>query len=258
MLVFFMSAKEVCKNVVNHLGNTPEVFAIFNNGSSVVGLNTDHSDLDFVIILRDEKDRRKILSLIRKNFRIIKNNEHPDVEIEEQYDILGSRVDFTLISKKDIDYKINSFYNSIDNFLEFQHFIKHKIIDSVAIYDPKKYLPKWKKIVEKYPKKFMKEVFDSRIRAIKEGLYYWENCGFRNEFQFGFEQWEIMEAICQAIYAKNNRLFMLPYKRVHNDLKELRPNIEKEMYKLVRGVNNPRTIMKKQKIVKKILGKLEK
>ena len=51
---------------------------------------------------------------------------------------------------------------------------------------------------------------------------------------------------------------MLPYKRIHNDLKELKPNIEKEMYQLVRGDNTPEMIKKKSKIVEKILAKLEK
>jgi hypothetical protein len=67
-----------------------------------------------------------------------------------------------------------------------------------------------------------------------------------------------MKAICQALYAKNNRMFMLPYKRIHNDLKELKPNIEKEMYQLVRGENTSEMIKKKSKIVERILTKLEK
>ena len=189
--------------------------------------------------------------------RIIKNEEHPEIEVEEQFDVLGKRADFTLISKKSMEEKVNSFYKSKENFLELQHFIKHKIVDAVAIYDPDKLLVEWKKIVESYPKKIMKEVFDFQIVSIKENMFYWQNHGFRNEFQFGFEQWDVIKAICQAIYAKNNRMFMLPYKRIHDDLKELKPNIEKEMYVLIRGKNNKNLIEKKIKIVKLILSKLE-
>ena len=52
-------------------------------------------------------------------------------------------------------------------------------------------------------------------------------------------------------------MFMLPYKRIHKDLKELKPNIEKEMYELARGINTSKMIEKKIKIVEKILEKLE-
>jgi hypothetical protein len=131
-------------------------------------------------------------------------------------------------------------------------------VDSVAIYDPGRFLVKWKKEIEKYPTKIMKEVFDSQIVSIKEELFYWENHGFRNEFQFGFEQWDLIKAICQALYVKNNEMFMLPYKRIHSDLKRLKPNIEKEMHVLIKGKNGPRMIKKKIKVVRKIIEKLEK
>ena len=252
-----MKYKEVCDRIKEVLSKESEVLAVFNNGSSIVGMDTPGSDLDFVVIMKNDKDENKIVKLLRNNFEVFKNEENPGIEVEEQFNVLKRRADFTFISKKKMEEKVNSFSNSSANFLELQHFIKHKIVDSVAVYDPNKLLTKWKKIVESYPKKIMKDVFDSQIYSIKENLFYWKNHGFRNEFQFGFEQWDTMKCICQALYAKNNRMFMLPYKRIHNDLKELMPNIEKEMYQLVRGKNTQRTINKKIKIVKKILEKLE-
>lgn len=252
-----MKYKEVCNKIKEIFQENPLVLAVFNNGSSVVGMEVGGSDLDFVIILKNDKDAKKIMRVLRKNFQVFKNEEKPEVEIEEQFDVLGKRTDFTLISKKKVEEKVGNFYKSSANFLELQHFIKHKIVDAITIYDPGKLLTKWKKKVERYPKKIMKEVFDSQIYSIKENLFYWKNYGFRNEFQFGFEFWDIMKAICSALYAKNNSLFMLPYKRIHSDLKRLRPNIEKEMYQLIRGKNNPKMINKKIRIVQKILNKLE-
>lgn len=254
---FDMKNKEVCLEIYKSFSIQPEVLAIFNNGSSIVGQDDEGSDMDFVIVLKKSSDEKKIRKLFRKKYKILKNEEDPDIEVEEQYEVLGKRVDPTIISKKEIENKVYGFYTSIDNYLNYQHFIKHKIVDSISIFDKEKLLPIWKKEVEKYPKKFMKEVVNSQIISIKENLFYWRHHKFRNEFQFGFEFWDVMKAICQAIYAKNNRMFMLPYKRIHNDLKELKPNIEKEMYQLVRGENTPEMIKKKSKIVEKILSKLE-
>lgn len=252
-----MKYEKICNKIKEVLSKEKEVLAIFNNGSSIVGMDSPGSDLDFVAILKEDKHEKRIIKLLRKSFKVFKNEENPDIEVEEQFDILGRRADFTFISKKKMEEKVNNFYKSKEYFLELQHFIKHKIIDSVAVYDPNKLLTKWKKESEKYPKRFMKEVFDSQLDSIKEELFYWQNHGFRNEFQFTFEQWDVMKYICQALYSKNNRMFMLPYKRIHNDLKELKPNIEKEMYQLVRGENTPKMINKKIKLVKKILNKLE-
>jgi hypothetical protein len=253
-----MEEEKIYKKIKDKLMGKPEVLAIFNNGSSVVGMNSTNSDLDFVIVIKNEKDEKKLRNILRKSFKITLNEKNPEIQVEEQYWILNKRADFTIISKKKIEEKINKFYKSPENFLELQHFIKHKIVDSISIYDPKKLLLKWKKQVEKYPKQFMKKVFDLEIYSIKEELYYWENHGFRNEFQFNFEQWDLMRHICQALYAKNNQMFMLPYKRLHKDLKRLKPNIEKEMYGLLRNKNTKKTITKKIKIVKKILEKLKK
>jgi predicted nucleotidyltransferase len=250
--------KEVCDKINQVLSREPEVLAIFNNGSSAVGLETPGSDVDFVVILKKEKDKERIIQLLRKTFNIFKNEENPEIDVEEQFNVSGKRADFAFIPKKRMEEKVNTLYDSKEKFLEFQHFVKHKIVDSVAIYDPGNILVEWKKKVEKYPKKIMEEVFNSQIVSIKENLFYWQNHRFRNEFQFGFEQWEVIQAICQAIYAKNKRLFMLPYKRLHKDLKELKPNIEKEMYTLIRGTNTPEMIKKKIKIVKRVISKLEK
>jgi predicted nucleotidyltransferase len=248
-----MKHKEVCDKIREVLSKEKEILAIFNNGSSIVGMDAPDSDLDFVVILKDSKDEKKVVRLLRKSFDVFKNEEDPEIDVEEQYDVLGRRADFTLISKMIILKKINDFYKSKENYLELQHFMKHKIVDSVAIYDPSGLLSQWKKKVQKYPKKFMKEVFNSQIDSIKEELFYWKNHGFRNEFQFSFEQWDTIKYICQALYAKNNRMFMLPYKRIHNDLKELKPNIEKDIYELVKGRNTPGIIKKKIGIVEKIL-----
>ncbi len=225
-----MKYKEVRDKITEVISKEPEVLAIFNNGSSIVGMDASNSDLDFVVILKSDKDEKKIAKILRKNFRVFKNEEHPGIDVEEQFDVLGRRADFTFISRKRMEEKVNNLYKSEDNFLELQHFIKHKIVDSIAVYDPDKLLTKWKKQAEKYPKRVMKKVFDSQIDSIKENLFYWKHHGFRNEFQFGFEQWDMIKAICQALYAKNNCMFMLPYKRLHKDLKKLKPNIEKEMY----------------------------
>lgn len=252
-----MKYKKICDKIKEVLIKEPDVLAIFNNGSSVVGLDVNGSDLDFVLIMKNDKCENKIAQAIRRNFKVLKNEEYPEIKVEEQFEVLGRRADFTLISQQEMEKKLDKLYESKESFIELQNFIKHKIIDSVAVYDPNNFLSAWKRKAEIYPQNIMNEVFDMQIRIVKENLFYWKYHKFRNEFQFGFEKWDVIKAICQALYAKNNRMFMLPYKRIHNDLKELKPNIEKEMYELIRGRNTSKNINKKLKIVNKIVFKLE-
>ena len=250
--------KDVCDKVKAVLSKEPYVVAIFNNGSSIVGMDTPGSDVDFVVILKKEEDKEKIIQILRKTFETFKNEEYPEVNVEEQYDVLGRKADLAFFSQKEIESLVNHFYDSKDTFLKYQHILKHKIVDSSAVYDPKHLLKHYKEKVEKYPQKIIDEVFRSAVASLKEQVYYWEHHGFRNEFQFSFELWDVMIQICFALYVKNRKLFMLPYKRLHKDLKELKPNIEKEMYSLVRGVNNKKNIAKKIEILKIIIAKLEK
>jgi predicted nucleotidyltransferase len=118
-----MRSKKVCDTIVKLLAEKVGVVAIFNNGSSVVGMDAPGSDLDFVIILKNNKDKKNILRILRKTFRVLKNEEHPEINVEEQFDVGSSRADFAFISEKDMRRKVNNFYKSKENFLEFQHFI---------------------------------------------------------------------------------------------------------------------------------------
>ena len=44
---------DVCNRIKKLLSEEKEVLAIFNNGSSIVGMDDTNSDLDFVVILKN-------------------------------------------------------------------------------------------------------------------------------------------------------------------------------------------------------------
>ena len=255
-----MKNKDICDKIKEVLSKEKDVIAIFNNGSSAVGLETPGSDVDFVVItkLKTEEQVLKLIGRIKKKIKFIEVERDGSSGRSGIFSINNRRVDLAIYYKGRMEYVVNHFYDSRETFLEYQHKIKHKIVDAVEVYDPKHLLKKFKKEVERYPQKIFDEVFKHSMELLKENYYYWKYHGFRSEFQFGFEKWDIIKEICEALYAKNKRLFMLPYKRLHKDLKELKPNIEKEVYFLVRGINTQKNIAKKIKVLKIIIAKLEK
>lgn len=252
-----MKYKNVCDKIKESLSKEPEVVAIFNNGSSVVRMDTPESDIDFVVLVKKSSQIMKLIRKIAKKISLIEIEKGEDKAKCASFSINNRRADISFLSKDKMDFFVDNLYKSKQNYLELQHFLKHKIIDSIPVYDPNNLLKKYQRKIKKYSRKILDEIIKDSIKSVKENLFYWEHHGFRNEFQFGFEQWEVIQSICQALYAKNKQLFMLPYKRLHKDLKELKPNIEKEMYALIRGKNSKGMIKKKISIVKSVLKKLK-
>lgn len=253
-----MKHKEICDKINESLSEEPEVLAIFNNGSSIVGMDMPESDVDFVVLVKRKNQIMNLIKILTKKTSLIEVEKGDGKAKCASFLVNNRRADIAFLTKDKMDLFVNNFYKSKQNYLEFQHFLKHKIIDAIVVYDPKNLLKKYQSEIEKYPAEILDEIIRDSINSVKENMFYWEHHGFRNEFQFGFEQWEVIQAICQALYTKNKRLFMLPYKRLDKDLGELKPNIEREMYVLIRGTNTKEMIKKKIGIVRKIISKLEK
>lgn len=248
-----MKNKEICKKLKSVLIKFPKLIAIFNNGSTIVGTDTPESDIDFTIIVKNKNDISKVLSILKKNFKFLGiDHEVPLFKYKKR------ELAICVYDKKTMDFFVNVLYKSKDDFLRWQDTLQHKIIEAIPIYDPQKLLSKYKKKVLLYPTKIQKEVFSDSIKALKEIFEEWTNYRFKNEFNFIFHLPEILEKICLAIYSKNKKLFMIPYKRLDKDLKELKPNIEKEIYFLVKGTNSKKNLEEKKRILKKIIIKLEK
>ncbi|MBT4174189.1 hypothetical protein HOC80_00910 [archaeon] len=224
-----------------------KAYAIFNNGSSIV--SKDFADIDFTIIVKDKKDIRKVINFAKKT------PEFDRVECEDPYFNLylkGKKpIDISIFHKKHFDSIVNNLFKK--DFLKLQNIIQHKVVNSVPVYDPKKLLSKYKKKV-KYPKNIQEKVFSESLKCLESYYYNYWDLGFKNEFHFMFEMNEIIEYICYALYAKNKKFCMLPFKGLHKDLKMLKPNIEKEMLFLVKGGNS--NLAKKKVVLKKIIDKL--
>ena len=222
--------------------------AIFNNGSSVVGTDTPESDIDFTIIVKSKADINKALKLLKSNISFL------GVEHDVPHFDFQRKIGICIYDKRTIEFFIKTLYKSKEDFIKLQNVLQHKIVEAIPIYDSNRILVKYQNSVKSYPIRIQNLVFSDAMKFL-EGTY--EEWYFNNEFNFIFHLPEIIEKICLAIYSKNKRLFMLPYKRLSKDLKELKPNIEKEMYFLVKGNNSKKNRDKKRLVLKEIIDKLK-
>ena len=242
-----MKYNDICNKIkAIFLGKT-YVMAILNNGSSVAGTDLPESDIDFTIIVKNKEYVNKALNLLKKNIKFL------GVEHEVPYFEFKKKLGICVYDKKTMDSFVKILYKSKDDFLQWQKVIQHKVVEAVPIYDPGNILKAYQKRVGMYPRRIQRAVFSDSIGYLKDVYEEWN---FANEFNFIFHLPEIIENICLALYSKNRRLFMIPYKRLHKDLKELKPNIEKEMYFMVRGNNSKKNREEKKQVLKHIIDKL--
>ena len=247
-----MKNETICKKLKTILSDKLYVLAIFNNGSSIVGTDLPQSDVDFTIVVKSKSDINKTLSLLKKNLKFLGvYHEVPHFEFKKKLGIC-------IYDKQTMDFFVNILYKSKKDFLQWQKVLQHKIIEAIPVYDPKDLLKRYQAKINSYPKRIQNAVFTDAMRELQEIYKEWKDYGFRNEFNFIFQLPEIMKQICLALYSKNKRLFMLPYKRLHKDLKELQPNIEKEMYYLIQGTHSKKNLEEKRRTLKKIIDKLQK
>jgi hypothetical protein len=229
------------------LSREPRVLAIFRNGSTVVGTDQPGSDLDFTVIVRSKSDRGKALTLLKQRFRFL--NVH-----DWCASFAGRRKpDITILDRPTVDRLVRLLYRSADDFVKAQNTVQHKIVEAVPIYDPLQLLDNYRTKAAAYPERIRRAVFNRAIRSLKISEQNWES---RNELNFAFDFSSVLEAICAALYARNRRFVMLPFKRLHKDLKELRPNIETEVYRLARSGRSARSRQEGRRLLKRIIGKL--
>ena len=225
------------------------VSAIFLNGSTVAGTDQSGSDVDFTVIVSRPADRARALGLLRRRFG------YRYLGLDHGVPTFRARrkIGVVILDRGTVDRWLGRLYRSPEDLRNLQGVIQHKIVEAVAVHDPQGVLPRFQKRATAYPARIRRVVLSEALRLLDEAYRNW---GSRNEFNYVSELPSLLTEICTALYARNRRLFMVPFKRLHVDLKGLRPNIEREMYRLVRSGRTARTRAQARMTLGRILEKL--
>ena len=229
------------------LAPRPFVVAIFRNGSTVVGAGQPGSDVDFTVILRRKSDRAKTLALLRGRLEYL-GLDHGVPTFRGR-----RRIGVVLLARSTVEGILRSLYRTPESLLELQGVVQHKIVEAAAVHDPRGVLPRYQRRATAYPARIQRAVFAKAIRSLEVAYRDW---GTRNEFHFAASLPPILEAICVALYARNRRLFMVPGKRLHRDLRTLRPDLEEDLRGLVRSGGSARSRREGREILGGIVDRL--
>jgi predicted nucleotidyltransferase len=229
------------------LSRKPWVLAIFVTGSRVAGTAQPGSDLDFAVIVRRKSNREETLRVLKRHFRFL--------VLDHWVATFAGRPkpDIAIIDRPSMDRLLRLLYRSPQDFLRVRNFMQHKIVEAAPIYDPQRLLVTYQAKVATFPGRIQRAVYRRAIRSLTDA---YENWGYRNEFNFAFELPSILDAIGLALYTRNRRLSMLPLKRLHKDLKLLKPNIESEVYRLARSGRSDRSRREGRAVLKRIIQRL--
>ena len=220
--------RRIGRRLVAALSSQAWVLAIFNNGSTVAGTDQRESDVDFTVIVRRAADRGRALRLLRRRFPYRYHGLDHGVPSFSDRRTIG----VTIIERATVERWLRRLYRTPTDFLELEGIVQHKIAEAVAVFDPGSLLDRYQTKVAAFPRRIQRAVVSRALEALDAAYASW---GFRNEFQYAAQLPSLLENISIALYARNRRLFMVPFKRLHADLAELKPNIEAEMHRLVRG-----------------------
>jgi len=242
-------ARAAGQRLYDVLSPRPWVAAVFHNGSTVAKTDQPESDVDFTVVVQGRGAEARTLRLLKTQFRYHYLGLDHGVPSFRARRNLG----IVIVDRPTIEDWLARLYRSPEDFLDLQGVVQHKIVEAVPIFDPDHLLDRYQARARAYPRRMQKAIFSRAMNSL--GTIY-GNWGFRNEFHYVTELPALVENISQALYARNRRLLMFPFKRLHVDLAGLKPNLEGELYRVVRGGRSARNRAESRNVLKRVIRRL--
>lgn len=141
-------------------------------------------------------------------------------------------------------------------FLGSQGQAQFMVRESVPVYDPQSILLALKNEVAKYSDEFSQQIVDMMTRYLEIKLQWFGDPWIpRSKYSFMVDMKEVLYFIAAAHYAKNKAFMQQGLKRYHLDLKTLKPNIQKDLDKLL-AIDDKFEVEDKAQYLKNIIGTL--
>lgn len=258
-----MPYTKLTQEIKKRVEKLPFVDAFYIHGSRGVNRHSSTSDIDYMFLLKNKKRdepklRRALKGLIvfrkvngwfpEQIWEVCKWKENPKSFHDVGLHTITTREMLSIASKL----FLNKSY-----FLKHQDFAQFFVIEAKEVYDPLGYVKKLKSLVSKYPDKLSKEILKEMVKNLKIKLnWVGDKWISRNKYSFVNDIRDIIWFIAVAHYAKNKAFLMNSMKRWHQDMKSFRPNIKKDIDKLI-SIDSKFSNQNKTIYLKRIIKKLE-
>lgn len=257
-----MPYTDLTQKIKRRVEKLPYVEAFYIHGSRAVGRNSPTSDIDYMFLLKNHKtDDDKLINALRD---LIEFKPMPGWYPEQTW-IVASRNDkklkfndigFHTATTKEILNRFSKLFKSKDYLLKNQDNAQFLIAEAKAVYDPRGYVKKLKKLISKYPKKLSDEIVQDMVQKLKVKLMWVDPWIPRNKYSFINDVRDIVWFIAVAHYAKNRAFLMNSMKRWHQDMKSFKPSLKGDLDKLL-SIDSGFSKVNKAKYLKRIIKKFE-
>jgi predicted nucleotidyltransferase len=229
------------------------VKAFWIHGSRSVGRHIHTSDIDYLFVLddaQDKKDFEKELS----NF--VDWKDTPGFFPEQTWrgcrwnnNSVSEKIGMHIYTQNEVNNMFADLFNNEPmgisgmtwlerwqntRFLGSQGQAQFMVRESVPVYDPHDILPKLRDEVDKYSDEFSQQIVDMMTRYLEIKLQWFGDPWIpRSKYSFMVDVKEILYFIAAAHYAKNKAFMQQGLKRYHLDLEGFKPDIRKDLDRLL-------------------------
>jgi len=229
------------------------VKAFWIHGSRSVGRHMHASDIDYLFVLDNPQDKNEFEKGL-SNF--VEWKDTPGFFPEQTWrgcrwhnDGVSEKIGVHIYAESELKEMFVDFFNNdpIDisdmtwlerwqdtKFLGSQGQAQFMVRESVPVYDPQGTLSKLKSEVAQYSDRFSQHIVDMMTRYLDIKLQWFGDPWIpRSKYSFMVDIKEVLYFIAAAHYAKNKAFMQQGLKRYHLDLKTFKPDIRKDLDRLL-------------------------
>jgi len=204
--------------------------SLWLHGSRCANQHKKYSDLDVAFIVGREKDKNKLKAELKKKLYYKKLYNYFYYKIFEYWEFNNKEVGIHIYSNREFNQMVKSFFSDLDYFEKNQGLIRHIFIESEILYDYRNKFAKARSILSEYPQSLKKIVIEITLKRIKQEAEWWN---VRKYWKSVFEEITILglfiDEVAKCHYALNDRYRKKFLKQYPIDMKNLKPNLEKEL-----------------------------
>jgi predicted nucleotidyltransferase len=229
------------------------VKAFWIHGSRSVGRHIHTSDIDYLFVL-DNHQNKKGFEKELSNFVEWKDTsgffpEQTWRSCRWHNNGASEKIGMHIYTENEVREKFTDFFNNntMDvsgmtwlerwqntKFLGSQGQAQFMVRESVPVYDPHGILPKLKNEIDKYSDEFSRQTVDIMTRYLEIKLQWFGDPWIpRSKYSFIVDMKEVLYFIAAAHYAKNKAFMQQGLKRYHLDLEDFKPDIRKDLDRLL-------------------------
>lgn len=251
------------------------VKAFWIHGSRSVGRHIYRSDIDYLFVLDNKQNKKEFEKELG---RFVDWKDTPGFFPEQTWrgcrwnnKGISEKIGMHIYTEDEVNEMFSDFFNNgpMDisgmtwlerwqntKFLGSQGQAQFMVRESVSVYDPQSLLPALKNKVAKYSDEFSQQIVDTMTHYLEIKLQWFGDPWIpRSKYSFIVDMKEVLYFIAAAHYAKNKAFMQQGLKRYHIDLKTLKPDIQKDLDRLL-AIDDKFEVEDKARYLKNIISDL--